>query len=346
MENERYKNILERCEYLDTKLQRRYYELLDEGEKAVVLNDIARTIKSVQRIHKKVNIDNLDKCEDELSNIEYNVLSKYGIGRVAKEEVKEEKAEVVEVVEKKPCEGAVLAGILGGAIIGGAATYLYLNRNRGEVRTAIVQEEENTEVLNETRNVTVAEQNAIDSRDLTEEEAVNQSINLVLGEYGTFFDAHDEKQVQARAQYIYDNYFARFENEISDGRLSKMFGEHKDHISVDGIANVIRSMNGIPRIDKDGNYYVTANMGDQILNEAAFYLLNVPSACYDQNDVKVYHNVPAHLFVADDSEASRFLKGYDEAYEEFCEAMNRNDGQGAYNAGAKIAEKCGMNGIW
>ena len=64
MENERYKNILERCEYLDTKLQRRYYELLDEGEKAVVLNDIARTIKSVQRIHKKVNIDNLDKFED------------------------------------------------------------------------------------------------------------------------------------------------------------------------------------------------------------------------------------------------------------------------------------------
>ena len=333
MENERYNDILARCLFLDEKLHLKHEALKAEGARNSVLNQLTGYMIDVQDIYKKVTPETSIKYDLELTEIEKELAERFEIRRDVHVV---EKVVEKEVIKEKTNKGAVWAGILAGVALGGVGTYAYLKSTENDEATV---EEENDLNNTQTRTLTVAEQNKLDSRDLTEEEAVNQSIDLVLGEYGTFFDAHDEKQVQARAQYIYDNYFGKFENEISDGRLSQMFGEHKDQISVEGIANVIRGMNGIPVADKEGNYYVSANMGDQILNQAAFYLLNVPSACYDQNDVKVYHNVPAHLFVPDDSEASRFLKGYDEVYEDFCEAMNRNDGQAAYNAGAKIAEK-------
>ncbi len=320
MENE----IKSRCLYIDGKLHKKLEELQNNGASIKAQNEMVRLIKRVQAIYYNVNKENYPEYDVELSNLEDEISEKYGKDLLA-EEVKNN-PETVYITEKKTGTGAIIAALAGGLALGGLGTYAYLNSGNNSKRY-------------ENEQATISEQNAVDSRELTEEELVNGSIDLVLGEYGTFFDAHDEEQVMARAQYLYDAYYSKFESEISDGRLSKMFGEHKDKISVEGIANVIRGLNGVPLVDNEGNYFVSANIGDTIMNDAAFYLFNVPSACYDENGVKIYHNVPVHLFVPDGSETSRFLKGYDEQYEMFCEAMNNNDGNKAYEAGYNIAEK-------
>jgi len=186
-----------------------------------------------------------------------------------------------------------------------------------------------------------AETTEVPAEELPQQSAEPQ---LALGEPGTFTDLSSEEQIHARAQYIYDNVYAKFTDYIDDERLSMMFMEHKNHISVEGIENVIRTMNGIPPVNENGEYYVSVNMGDHMLNEAAFYLFGVPSALYDQNCMKVYQSVPSHLFVLDNTEASRFLAGYDEAYEEFCQAINSGDGNKTYEAAQNIA--CKMYYEW
>ena len=339
-----YDDVWKRCNDEERKL------LSDDFE---FLTDLSGDINSLNTTTKK----NLKSSEELLQRYamrfdeERKFIDNYLDERDANlkdVEVEEEDEEEVYEADVKPAKegtkskaGRVISGILAGILLAGTGVHTGIILHRlNNYEKSKEETIETTEAEQRNVGIPIERTNTEDTKEAEKtSETKEETKALVLGEYGTFTDVHDEEQIHARAQYLYDTYYSAIEGHIDDNRLAMMFGEHKNHITVEGIENVIRSMSGVPRVNESGEYYVTANQADQILNEAAFYLFGVPSAIYDDNNMKVYINIPSHLFVADNSEASRFLAGYDEAYTEFCRAYNKGDGEATYKAAQVIAEK-------
>ena len=178
------------------------------------------------------------------------------------------------------------------------------SRQDAEENTTTETKVEETEVKEEMDQIT----------EPTESETVVAAVDTVLGEYGTFLDASDNEQVEARARYIFDNYYAPIMEYIKDDSDIKV-------VTVENIANAIRVLNGELPLDSEGNVEMNGNVAQT--NEVNFDTLvaNIPS----QANNGVTYFVPAHLFAVDGSEESEFIKSYDVIYQKIANGLNIND---------------------
>ena len=327
MENEvisRINAVKNTCKKLDKDLHKLYERLEGENARAIVLNEVREDIIKVQKIFYDVNALNLIESEVTLSVFKDDLYMKYGASTferslvvseekkpvakpLADEETKErvftpvtnvnEPVQTKEVIVEKDNSGKVVAGIVGGALVGGLVTYSLLNKDKWNNKVNV-----NNEAVIE---------NTVDANNENVELA---PVELLPGEYGTFLDVNDNEQVQARAEYIYNNYMVPY--------MDKLCEADRQLLSVDDIANTIRVVNGHLPIDENGNTYFDANVEDYYLNRLVDYVANIPSC--DQMGTIEY--VPGYLFAEDNSKLSEFIKSYDDIYKNIADARNERDG--------------------
>lgn len=151
--------------------------------------------------------------------------------------------------------------------------------------------------------------------------------DLEPGAYGTFTDITDQEQVEARANYLYNEYFADFVEQLPAGDQALVTPEK--------LANIIRVLNGELPLDADGNRYYDANLVDDFGQAYVKVVADLPSS---PNLDKIYH-VPSHLFAVDGSELSEFMKPYDVDYATIAEGRNERDGEKTRAAIASLGEK-------
>lgn len=151
--------------------------------------------------------------------------------------------------------------------------------------------------------------------------------NVITGEYGTFFDASDYEQVMARAQYIYNTYFAPIINELAP--------EERVNLTVDKIADTIRCLNAQFPLDENGNIKYNGNTVITVSNYLSDYIANVPTS----KQLSKFYHVPAHLFTVDGSKVSEFIKSYDDLYDKLINGLNIHDTEEIEDAIACIGYK-------
>ena len=335
MENEvisRINAVKNTCKRLDKDLHKLYERLEGENARAIVLNEVRDDIIKVQKIFYDANALNLIESEVSLSVLKDDLYMKYGASTFERSlVVSEEKRPVVKpladepakervvtpvqtkevVVEKKDNSGAILAGVLGGAILGGLTVYGFSNKDKWNRTAGAVV------VNNNNNNEAIVENTFEGSVDSVEPAPVQ----LLPGEYGTFLDVNDDAQVQARAEYIYNNYLSTFKDKLCPADREIVEGNgYEDAISE--IANTIRVVNGILPVDENGNKFFDANTEDYYLNRLVDYVANIPSC--DQMGTIEY--VPGYLFAEDNSKLSEFIKSYDDIYKNIADARNERDG--------------------
>lgn len=163
--------------------------------------------------------------------------------------------------------------------------------------------------------------------DLTEEE--------LTGKYGQFKDATNDEQVKARAQYIYDNYYSNWVNELTP--------EQQKNITPEKIANIIRVMNGELPLDEDGNRYYDVNVVDETVNSFVNITANLPSSSTldskTNEEIGQIKDIPMHMFAVDGSETSEFIKPYDEDFTNIIDGRNHHNGEKTVNAIKALGEK-------
>lgn len=155
------------------------------------------------------------------------------------------------------------------------------------------------------------------------------------GEYGTFLDVTDDEQVKARAQYIYDNYYSDWVNELTP--------DQQKNITPEKIANIIRVMNGELPLDADGNRYYDVNVVDETVNSFVNITANLPSSSTldskTNEEIGQIKDIPMHMFAVDGSETSEFIKPYDEDFTNIIDGRNHHNGEKTVNAIKSIGEK-------
>ena len=155
------------------------------------------------------------------------------------------------------------------------------------------------------------------------------------GEYGTFLDVTDNEQVNARAQYIYDNYYSNWVNELTP--------EQQKNITPEKIANIIRVMNGELPLDEDGNRYYDVNVVDETVNSFVNITANLPSSSTldskTNEEIGQIKDIPMHMFAVDGSETSEFIKPYDEDFTNIIDGRNHHNGEKTVNAIKSLGEK-------
>ena len=168
---------------------------------------------------------------------------------------------------------------------------------------------------------------AIVDTDLTEEE--------LTGKYGQFKDVTNDEQVKARAQYIYDNYYSNWVNELTP--------EQQKNITPEKIANIIRVMNGVLPLDEDGNRYYDVNVVDETVNSFVNITANLPSSSTldskTNEEIGQIKDIPMHMFAVDGSETSEFIKPYDEDFTNIIDGRNHHNGEKTVNAIKSLGEK-------
>ncbi|NLC48298.1 MAG: hypothetical protein GX758_02945 [Tenericutes bacterium] len=252
----------------------------------------------------KQKVEEFERVANEYLKFEKQLADKYnfdlGHDNDKNSELEEDEDEVVAVTAPKGNKGKkIIAALIAAGIIFGAGVHVSNIMNKTEV--AQVQDEEDKE---ETKNE-----------------------NLKAGEYGTFKDVSEKEQVEARAKYIYDEYYSKFIGDLSTS-------EQKE-ASVENIANTIRVLNGELPLDVDGNAYFDANLVDEYGQLFVKVVCDLPSS--PELD-RVYH-VPSHLFAVDGSESSEFLKPYDEDYSNIAKGRNAGDNVKTEEAIRSLATK-------
>lgn len=324
------------CENLDAALHDKYYELEGLGASDKELNDLVDEMYVLRDIYKEGKEDvigadlKLKRFARELKK-KYNLVLVSGLGREVKAvptgiNKEEEKPVVVKEAEKeaekedKPTPGAYLAGIIAASIACGGIGYAIGNElKKKEAKNAnheceMETEEENINVVEPTVEESINEK-------LEDEFNLNSSIepehtncdqsSLVLGEYGTFLDATNKEQVEARAKYIVDTYYGPFMGKLTDYERS--------FITVENVANVIRVMNGELPVDANGNVIMNANIVDDYGQTFTYLFGDLGSS---PNLEGIYYNVPAYMFTTDGTELQAFIKRYDEDYQKMTEGFN------------------------
>ncbi len=156
--------------------------------------------------------------------------------------------------------------------------------------------------------------------------------SLTLGEVGTFTDITNDEQVNARAQFIYDNYYKSYINDLSENTQSG--------VSVELIANCIRVMNGELPLDENGNKVFDINIVDDYSGKYVNLLTNIPSSA--EKDGWLY--TPAYLFTTDGTDLQKFIKSYDDLYAQVVDGLNKQDATIARPAIEQIGHK--FNNEW
>ena len=303
MENEviaRIQNVKETCRKLDKDLHNLYDEMKGNGSEAYILNELRDDMKKVHEVFYEVNSSNLEKEEVVISVIEDDLVKKYGAKAFGKEVIVEE-AEQVET-KKSHCGAKAVAAGLAGGVLGGLVTYSLLNKDKWNVGIGV-------------NNEATVQDDLVQTYDANGNLIEVEAINLLPGEYGTFLDVNDDEQVMARAEYIYNTYYAKFINNLCQA--------DREIISVNEIANTIRVVNGHLPLDENGNRYMDSNVTDYYMNRFIDFVGKIPSC--DQMGTIEY--VPGYLFAEDGSKMSEFIKSYDDLYRNIANARNNRDGQ-------------------
>lgn len=355
MNNEaRVELVKKACQEMYDSVQPRYNELLKLGDAAKSeRNDIVRDVNKALKIYEGVSESNvmhhegetekLQKViyyEGETEKLQKEFTEKYGV----KLETKMYSTEISSLDEDTPVDskksnggallgvglGAAALGILAGMGLSSCNKDTKTNENNAEVNKVIASN--NEAVVEETENgrlVITSNKNQNNGEKATVISDVEQSVNevvaenLVLGEYGTFFDASNEEQVMARAQYLFDNYYLKF--------MPKLSQSERDFITVDRIANTIRVMNGHCPVDENGYMELDANTVDTYGQAFIELTANIPSS----DVMGTVELVPAYLFAEDGSDLQYFIKSYDDVYARIAEGRN-NRNSDEYRAAGKV----------
>ncbi len=300
MKNELVNEVRQICKDTYDELKQIHEELKSEGAEVRVLNEVVADMKEAIRIYNEVNKKNAKKLKVDAINLQNTIEFKYS------SEPEEEATPVLteeqtQVGEKKSNAGAIAFGLASTAFLGGIAVHTGIiahNRVNNDAKTATVDETQGTP--------TVIDTDGSDKKDLVTDEK-----KLVLGEYGTFFDVTNDEQVNARSQYIIDNYYSKFMDKLSESE--------KSIITKENIANVIRVMAGELPLDENGNKVMDANIVD---NYGQMFTVLVGDLGSSPQLEGRYYNVPAYMFTTDGSELSEFVKSYDESYQKITDGFN------------------------
>ncbi len=334
MENELVKETKQICKDIFDALKAKHAELKEGGANATILNEVVFDMEKTIKIYKEVNADNVLEMNVEVLKLKDELDKKYFIKEKdvpelesvedtdeKTEEESEDNEETVEEddeEEKKSNKAAVALGAAGVVLLGGIAVHTGLEARRSRPEKA------STEIFEETSKEVPVETPA-PTEEPNKEESESNELKLVLGEYGTFFDVNDNEQVEARAKYIFDNYFANNES---------LTEQQKQLITVENIANTIRIMNGVLPINEEGYEFfdgMTLNDYTNVLVEA---VVNVPSNVNDH-----YTYFPAYLLTVDGSEESDFIKSYSEIYDKLVYSLNEHDDEQVQDAIACLGFK-------
>ncbi len=354
MNNEaRVELVKKACQEMYDSVQPRYNELLKLGDKArSERNAIVRDVNKALKIYEGVSESNIVDYEAETEKLQQEFTEKYGVKLETKmyRAIKPiEKAEIREenTAENKKSNVGAFVGVAAAALGLGVVSGLALsscnkdnktNTNNSEVNKVIASN--NEAVVEETENgrlVIKSNEEQQNGETATIVSDVEQSVDevvadsLVLGEYGTFFDASDEEQVMARAQYIYDNYYAKF--------MSGLGQAERDFITVERIANTIRVVNGHCPLDENGYMQLDANTHLTYGQAFTELVCNTPSSRDLSRTTGRVEFVPAYLFAEDGSDLQYFIKSYDDLYAQVAEGRNNNDSEQYRKAGKILAAK-------
>lgn len=350
MENELVKEFKKSCSIFDNELREYYDEVVERG---ALEEDIDYLIGLMYDLN---GLRGTTKDSLKTSTILFNDIKKrFAIKRDEIEEyLGEKEAEDNEVVDAEYYEaknstkskaGRVIASILGLSFLAGTTIHTGLllknkcNNAKSEEETVEETESERDIIIdNETES---KEESTTEEKETSKEESKEESTTekqLVLGEYGTFLDASDEEQVQARAQYLYDNYYSKNMKYIDEG--------DRHLVTVENIANTIRVMNGELPLDENGYQTKDGATVDDYTSVLLAMTVNAGSTKGED-----YYHFPAYLLAEDGSEVSEFIKSYDDIYDKLVYSMNVGDDEQAQDAIACLGYKFwnewylqGMNG--
>jgi len=335
MEIELVQETKKMCEDIFKSLKAKHAELKEGGANVTILNEVVSDMNKVIEIYKEVNEENVLEKNIEVINLKDTLDEKYFVKEEEvpeleepveeTEEEKSEETEDEEDEEKKSNKTAVALGAAGVVLLGGIAVHTGLEARRSRAEKASTEVVEETSRSIEVVNPTEAPVETPAPTEAPKEETESNELKLVLGEYGTFFDVNDEEQLNARAKYIFDNYFANNET---------LTEQQKQLITVENIANTIRIMNGVLPINEEGYEFfdgMTLNDYTNVLVEA---VINVPSNVNDH-----YTYFPAYLLTVDGSEESDFIKSYSEIYDKLIYSLNEHDDEQVQDAIACLGFK-------
>ena len=290
----------------DASLRVEFEEAKKSGNKNHVIkiyNSIIENNKSILDAQQDLtNLIHGDVNEETLNSLyeKYNEV-------MLPESVKVDEVENEETVEEEKSKGrgwgTALLALLGIGTVGAAGYAI------GQANNVKADYEESQNDLDVTPSPEVTE-----LPEVTPTPAVESNVsNLKLGEVGTFLDITNDEQVEARANYIYDNYYKPYIGNLSQNS--------QDAVSVDLIANCIRVMNGELPLDENGNKVFNINVVDEYSQKYVNLLTNLPSS--PEKDGWSY--TPAYLFTTDGTKLQEFVKSYDDLYEQVVDGLNKQD---------------------
>ncbi len=307
----------------DASLRVEFEEAKKSGNKDHVMeiyNSIIENNKSILDAQQDLtNLIHGDVNEETLNSLyeKYNEV-------MLPESVKVDEVENEETVEEEKSKGrgwgTTILALLGlGAI--GATGYAI-----GQANGAKADYEESQNDLDVTPSPEVTE--SLETEEVTPTPFVESNVsNLKLGEVGTFLDITNDEQVEARANYIYDNYYKPYIGNLSQNT--------QDAVSVDLIANCIRVMNGELPLDENGKKVFDINVVDDYAQKYVNLLTNLPSS--PEKDGWSY--TPAYLFTTDGTKLQEFVKSYDDLYTQLVKGLNERSAEVARPAIESIGHK-------
>lgn len=340
MENELVREVQDIYFEIDSYIRLRHAELKAAGASNAILNSMVDDLKRALKIFNKVNSKNAAEMRAQIIDIQNEVEFKYGSTKeivdnfdddIEEKEIdsvdhdaKEEEEETAVNATAHKCKPTLFRRIMtfiGGVAILGTAVHTGIAIKDSGVFHNLFNKNAKTETTEKTENdrslVTGDKQEEskqeeeTKQQEETKKEEETEEAKLVLGEYGTFFDVTDDEQVEARANYIYDNYYAPFIGQLTE--------QEQAYVTPERIANVIRVMNGELPLDAQGNKVMDANIVDDYGQMFTYLVGDLGSSpALDGR----YVNIPAYMFTMDGTELQDFVKSYDQVFDKMTAGFN------------------------
>lgn len=300
-------NVIQSLKRYDGELRNEYKK---EGKTVSEKNSIVATIKKVDSEYfeasKELEVYKT-ASEEKRREIEDKYISRYRLNikrdeveelpeELSVEENEEEKEETEEVVAvKKPSKALRFLSYVGIAGIAGGIGYGLASCSN-----------KNAEVLNAE---TEAEDLDVDTE--TEEE-LKEEPELKPGEPGTFKDASNEDEINARVDWYFENYF--------DKEYPNLTDVEKDSINKENLADMIKIVNGEVIDGFEMNELV--NYDNKLTQMFSTYLSTLERA--EANNVGF---IPSQYLYEDGSHEQKCAAEVDAVMEPLIEAINKHDNE-------------------
>ena len=295
-------NVIQSLKRYDGELRNEYKK---EGKTVSEKNSIVATIKKVDSEYleatKELEVYKT-ASEEKRREIEDKYISRYRLNikrdeveelpeELSIEENKEDKEEAEEVVAvEKPKTGLRILSYIGIAGLAGGIGYGLASCSN-----------KNAEVLN---NETEVEDLDVDT------ETVEEEPELKPGEPGTFKDASNEDEINARVDWYFENYF--------DKEYSNLTDVEKDSINKENLADMIKIVNGELIDGFEMNELV--NYDNKLTQMFSTYLSTLERA--EANNVGF---IPSQYLYEDGSHEQKCAAEVDAVMEPLIEAINKHD---------------------